>query len=84
MLGSFISIFAPFIKFKVTIEAEAFEQKLKIVGPLDEDKDGNPEFFVEIAGKSANVEVPTGAMLSGLVAFVQGIISAALAVFARK
>jgi hypothetical protein len=63
---------------EVLVRGNILGTQYEIRGPLDEDKDGNPEFVVSYGdAKPLTVELPMAAFLSTIVAFVSSIVGEA-------
>ena len=75
-----LKLLAGFFTINILISGKFLGTDYEIRGPLDEDKDGDPELLVVYGGVTvSNLEIPASVFMSTLVLFVQQAIGAAMA-----
>lgn len=75
-----LKLMSALLTVNIHISGKFLGTDYEIRGPLDEDKDGDPEVLVVYGGVTvSNTEIPASVFMSTIVAFVSQAIGAAMA-----
>jgi hypothetical protein len=74
-----LKLLSSFFTINILISGKILGTDYEIRGPLDEDKDGDPELLIVYGGTTTSVEIPASVFMATVVAFVQQTIGAAMA-----